>query len=184
MRFLACLCLLLAATTVHAADYVARRGSSLGFTAVYQGEAFEGRFADFTPTIRFDPAKLADSRFDVRIRLASAGTDNGERDELLVGGEFFDSATRPEARYQATKFRALGGNRFVAEGTLTLRGISKPVPLAFRWTPGPQPVLSGEARLSRLAFQVGTGDWTDTGLLPDEVKVRTRLLLAPAPKKK
>ena len=173
------LALLLAATGAHGADYVAQPGSTLGFTATYSDEAFDGTFAKFTPVIRFDPADLAGSRFDVRIGLASADTANAERDEMLVGSEFFDATGAAEARYVATRFRALGGNRFVAEGTLSLRGVSKPVPLSFTWTPGAQPVLAGEATLSRLAFNVGTGDWTDTDLLPDAVKVKTRLVLAP-----
>lgn len=171
--------LLLAATGAGAADYVAQPGSTLGFTATYQDEAFEGSFAKFTPVLRFDPADLGGSRLDVRIALASASTANVERDEMLVSSEFFDVAGLPEARYVATVFRSLGGNRFVADGTLSLRGVSKPVPLAFTWTPGTQPVLAGEAKLSRLAFKVGTGDWTDTDLLPDEVKVSTRLVLVP-----
>lgn len=177
MRVFLLLALLLSATAARAADYVAQPESTLGFTATYQDEAFEGSFARFTPAIRFDPANLAASRFDVRILLASAGTQNAERDEMLLGSEFFDAAGVPEARYVATRFRALGGNRFVAEGTLSLRGVSKPVPLAFTWTPGAKAVLVGEATVSRLAFKVGTGDWTDTELLPDAVKVTTRLVL-------
>lgn len=179
MRFLPTILLLLAAPFAHAAQYGAQPGSTLGFTATYMDEAFEGRFAKFTPDIRFDPADLASSRFDVRIDLASADTQNQERDEMLAGSEFFDTASSGEARYVATAFRALGGNRFVAEGRLTLRGASHAVPLTFTWTPGANPVLAGEATLSRLAFNVGTGDWTDTGLLPDKVKVSTRLVLAP-----
>ena len=115
-----------------------------------------------------------------KIGFAAYLTDNQERDELLVGAEFFDSGSVPEARYVATTFRALGGNRFVADGTLTLRGVSRPVPLEFTWTAGASPQLAGKATLSRLAFQVGTGDWSDTELLPDEVVVTTRLVLAPA----
>lgn len=179
MRALLLSSLLLAATSVGAADYVAQPGSTLGFTATYQDEAFEGTFAKFTPTLRFDPADLAGSRLDVSIALASANTANAERDEMLVSSEFFDAAGLPEARYVATDFRALGGNRFIAQGTLSLRGVSKPVPLAFTWTPGEKPVLAGVATLSRLTFKVGTGDWTDTDLLPDEVKVSTRLVLLP-----
>ena len=58
-------------------------------------------------------------------------------------------------------------------------GISKPVVLEFSWTPGAQTVLAGSANLMRLEFKVGTGDWSDTGDLPNQVTVRTRLLLAP-----
>lgn len=180
MRLLPTLLLLAASSLASAADYTAKPGSTLGFTATYQGEAFEGRFDKFTSAVRFDPADLAKSRFDVRIELTSTDTDNEERDHLLAGEEFFDTGKAAQAHYVAEKFRALGGDRYVAEGTLTLRGISKPVALEFSWTPGAEPVLDGKAKLSRLAFGVGTGDWADTGMLPDEVVVTTRLVLVGA----
>ena len=180
MRLPLLLTLLLATAGAHAADYRAQSGSSLGFEGVYQGEAFEGRFAKFTPAIRFDPADLANARFDVRIDLASASTGNPDYDGEMLGESFLDSVARPEARYVATRFRALGGNRYVADGELTLRGIARPVPLTFTWTPGAKPVLQGEAVLKRLKFEVGIGDWADTGMIPDEVKVVTRLVLVPA----
>jgi polyisoprenoid-binding protein YceI len=155
-------------------------GSTLGFAASFEGEAFEGNFAKFTPRIDFDPKQLASSRFDVAITLASADTKNDERDDALHGTGFFNSAKTPQARYLATRFRALGGNRYAADGTLTLNGISKPVVLEFSWTPGAkQTVLAGSASLKRLDFNVGVGEWSDTSELPNEVRVRTRLLLAP-----
>ncbi len=170
------------AGTAFAADYVALPESTLGFSASFQGERFDGKFTRFTPQIRFDPAKLATSRFDVRIQLASANSRNDERDEMLRSSEFFDIATQPEARFIATRFRALGGNRYAADGALTLHGVSKPVLLSFTWTEGVKAVLTGEATLKRLDFGVGTGDWADTELLPNEVRVKTRLVLV-MPKK-
>jgi len=180
MRFPFAFALLLAAAGTHAADYTAQPGSTLGFTASFEGERFEGAFGKFTPRIRFDPDKLDESRFDVSIELGSADTENEDRDEVLLGPEFFAAASQPAARYLATTFQHLGGDRYVASGTLTLRGISQPVSLEFTWTPGASPVLAGQARLSRLAFDVGTGDWSDTRMLPDDVVVTTRLQLAPA----
>lgn len=165
----------------HAADWTMQAGSRLGFVASYQGESFEGRFGKFTSQIRFDPARLAESRFDVRIALASASTSNEERDELLQGGDFFDTGKWAEARFVASKFRALGANRYAADGTLSLRGVSKPVVLTFTWTPGAKPVLAGEATLKRLDFGVGAGEWTSTDDIANAVKVKTRLVLAPAP---
>jgi polyisoprenoid-binding protein YceI len=163
-----------------AADWRALPGSTLGFRSTMQGEPFDGRFARFTPTIRFDPAQLAGARFDVAIDLASVGTNNSERDEGLKSMEFFNVKKQPQARYVATRFRALGQGRFVADGVLTLNGASRPVPLAFTWTGGAKPVLAGSAVVKRLDFSVGTGEWADTELLPNDVRVTTRLLLAPA----
>jgi polyisoprenoid-binding protein YceI len=169
-----------AAPVARAADYKAGPGSTLGFASSFEGEAFSGRFARFTPTIRFDPAKLAASRFDVAIDLASVDTQSDERDEALRSTEFFNVRKLAQARYVATRFRALGKGRYVADGTLSLNGVSKPVALTFSWTAGAKPVLNGTATLKRLEFGVGTGDWADTSVLPDAVSVTTRLLLVPA----
>lgn len=177
--FLTTLLAALVSAPAMATDYTASKDSTLGFRATYMDDRFEGRFADFTPAIRFDPSDLENSRFDVRIALASASTDNQERDEMLVGPEFFNAGALPEARYQAERFTALGGSRFRADGQLTLNGVSKPVTLEFDWTPGTPAVLEGRARLKRLVFKVGEGDWADTELLPNEVEVFTRLELQP-----
>ena len=178
----AMLAALIVPVTATAAPWRVLPGSTLGFSSSYEGETFEGSFAKFTPVIEFDPKQLASSRFDVGIELASADTRNDERDEALRGNGFFNSRKTPRARYLATRFKALGGNRYLAAGTLSLNGVSKPVSLEFTWTPGSQTVLAGSATVQRLDFGVGTGEWADTGLLPNAVRVKTRLLLAPPAK--
>lgn len=166
--------------TAAAADYVQAPGSTLAFAGTYQGEAFTGRFPGFATRLRFDPKQLAAARLDVTIPLATATTGNEDYDGEMRGDAFFDSAKFPQARYTATRFRALGGNRYAADGTLSLRGVSRPVTLAFTWTPGAQPVLAGKAVVKRLDFGVGSGDWTDTSLLPNDIAVSTKVLLQPA----
>jgi polyisoprenoid-binding protein YceI len=181
MRLLAC-SLLLVSGLAQAADYATLPGSTLGFTASFQGKAIAGEFKRFSPQIRFDPAHLDQSRFDVGIELASADTGDGERDEELRSEDFFNVRKLAQARFSASKFRALGGNRYAADGQLSLRGVSQPVTLSFSWTPGAKPVLIGDASLKRSAFGVGAGDWADTSELADGVKVHTRLLLGPKAK--
>lgn len=172
--------LLAAALPVAAQDWQMAKGSSLGFSSSFQGEAFSGSFTRFTPRIHFDPKNLAQARFDVSIDLTSADTRNSERDDTLKTADFFDVRKTPTARYSAVSFKDLGNGRFQANGTLNLRGISKPVALVFSWKPGKSAVLNGEATVNRLDYKVGTGDWSDTGILPNSVKVRTVLVLVPA----
>lgn len=170
----------LAALPVAAADYVQASGSTLTFATKYQGEVFTGRFPAFSTRLSFDPKSLATSKLDVAIPLAGAATGDAERDSTLRGADFFNAARFPQARFTATRFRALGANRYAADGVLTLRGVSRPVTLAFTWTPGAKPVLAGQATVRRLDFGVGGGDWADTDLIPNEVAVSTKVMLQPA----
>lgn len=164
-----------------ATDYVQAPGSSLAFAGTYQGEAFTGRFPGFSTTFRFDPKQLATSNLQVSIPLANAATSNADYDGELRGASFFDASRFPRATYGASKFRALGGNRYAADGVLTLRGVSRRVVLEFTWTPGAAPVLSGKATVKRLAFGVGGGDWADTTLIPDAIAISTRVVFKPKP---
>jgi polyisoprenoid-binding protein YceI len=164
-----------------AADYVQAPGSTLAFAGKYQGEVFVGRFPGFSTRLSFDPRKLDASRLEVTIPMATATTRNADYDGEMRGTAFFDATKFPQATYVATKFRALGGNRYAADGTLTLRGASKPVTLTFEWTQGANPVLFGRAAVQRLDFGVGGGQWADTGLIPNAIAVSTRVVLKPAP---
>lgn len=163
-----------------AADYVQAPGSTLTFATRYEDEVFTGRFPGFTTRLSFDPAQLAASKLDVVIPLAGATTANADRDDALKGSDFFSIGKFPQARYTATKFRSLGDNRYAADGTLSLRGASKPVTLTFTWTPGALPVLTGKATVRRLDFGVGGGDWADFELIPETVAISTKVMFAPA----
>ncbi len=172
----------LVALPAHATHFRADpKSSTLTFSGSDQGEAFNGRFGRFDAEIAFDPANLPASRFDVSITLASADTQSSERDDMLKGADFFNAAKMPTAHYLATRFRSLGGNRYAADGTLTLRGVTRPVSLSFVWTPGAMPALVGDANLNRLDFGVGGGQWADTATIGNAVKVHTALKLVAAP---
>jgi polyisoprenoid-binding protein YceI len=169
------------AGAVNANDWLVSKDSTLTFSSSFQSEAFTGTFARFTPQIYFDPKQLSKSRFDVDIDLSSVNSQNSERDETLKTSDFFNIKKTLKARYTATQFKHLGGNRYQANGKLLLNGITKPVPLAFTWTQNKGAVLKGDAVVNRLDFNIGTGDWTDTALLPNAVKVQTKLILSVKP---
>lgn len=164
---------LLAASPAIAADYVQAPGSTLAFATKYDGEVFAGTFPGFTTQLSFDPANLAAGKLDVTIPLSGAKSGNADRDSTLQGADFFDVGKFATAHYRASGFRALGNDKYAADGTLELRGVSKPVTLTFTWTPGTQPVLKGQASVKRLEFGVGGGDWADTKTIPDETAIST-----------
>ena len=178
-RHVLAIALALFAAPACAVDYVQAPGSTLVFAGKYQGEVFTGTLPGFTTRFSFDPKQLAASKLEVAIPLATATTSNADYDGELRGNAFFNSAKFPKATYSASKFRALGGNRYAADGILSLRGVDKPVTLEFTWTPGAKPVLAGKASVKRLDFGVGGGDWADTTLIPDAIAISTRVVFAP-----
>lgn len=103
MKPVACLLsLLFLSSPLLAADYTMGKGSTLGFTGTFQGEAFKGRFGDFQAKISYDPADLASASFDVTVHLASANTGDTDRDESLPGSDFFNITKFPTAHFVTT----------------------------------------------------------------------------------
>jgi polyisoprenoid-binding protein YceI len=169
-----------AAPTAFAADWQLDPAQSrLSFSATQQKAEFEGVFKEFTADIRFDPDNLDDFRIDAVIQLGSVDTQYRDRDQYIVEPEWFHVAKWPEAAYRAEKVRA-ADDGWVAEGTLTLKGVTLPVELAFQFAEdesGYAATFTGTAALNRLDFQVGTKDWADTSWVGNRVGVSVDLTL-------
>ncbi len=165
------------AAPAFAVDYSVGANSTLGFRADFQGEKFDGRFQRFDATIRYDADDLANSKFDVGIDLASAVTGDSDRDESLPGKDFFHVAKFPKAHYTTTGFRR-NGDTVIADGTLDLKGTSKPVSLVVKFAAsGDTATLEVTTTLKRLDFDVGSGDYADTSTIGNDVAVTGRLEL-------
>lgn len=156
--------------------------SKLSFQGTYEGEAFDGRFQRFTPTIAFDAADAAKIAIDTSVDLASVDTQNQERDDALTSTEFFDTARFPKARFTTTACRG-AAPRFTCDATLTIRGKQRPLKFPFTWTANADGTarLTARVTLNRLDFDVGTGDWADTELIENAVRVSVDLRLKPKP---
>ena len=152
------------------------RGSTLGFSTAWSGDKIQGRFDRWTADILFSPDALEGSRVSVSIDLSSVKTGDDQRDASLPSGDWFDVAEHPKATFTATKFEKTGEGRFVARGTLSLRGVSRPLSLPFRLKiDGDTATVSGVTSLDRTAFGVGQGEWQQTDQIPAKVSVSISL---------
>jgi polyisoprenoid-binding protein YceI len=91
-----------------------------------------GRFNKVTGTISAakDPADCA---MDISIDTASIDTQIVRRDEDLRGPDFFDVKTFPTMAYRDRGIRRSADGAWVMDGSLTIRGVTKEVPLTFRF---------------------------------------------------
>jgi polyisoprenoid-binding protein YceI len=184
MALLAVLALLSAVTMQRTAAAAPAYGadpqqSRLEFTGVQAGAEFKGVFHKFSAAVEFAPDALAASHFDVQIDLNSVDTMDKDRDGTIRGADIFDVAHWPTARYVTRSF-AKTATGFTAQGALTLRGVTKDVPVDFRFTPSAAGAkLEGTATLRRLDFGAGQGDWKSTEWVADPVKISFSLVLKP-----
>ena len=148
------------------------KSSTLNFQATWAGDAIEGQFKRWTADILFSPEALDRSKLTVSIDMSSAATGDDQRDSSLPSGDFFDTASHPRATYTASKFRKTGEGKFVADGTLDLRGVKKPLSLPFTLKiDGDTAIARGVTTLDRTAFGVGQGEWASTDQIGGKVKV-------------
>ena len=154
--------------------------SSLSFFGTQAGAQFGGEFRRFTAQVRFDPDDLATSRFEVIIEMTSADTGDRERDDIIHGEDLFATQRWPTAHYVTEKFTDAGGGRFRSTGKLTIRDVTREVPIEFTYRADANGAwLNGKATLRRLDFGVGQGEWKDTEWVGNDVRVEFALRLLP-----
>jgi polyisoprenoid-binding protein YceI len=153
--------------------------SKLEFAGVQAGAEFKGVFHKFTAAVDFAPDDLAGSKIDVQIDMSSVDSLDKDRDTTMRGKDIFDAAHNPTAHY-VTKTISKTAAGYAAVGSLTLRGVTKDVPIEFQFvTAAPGAKLNGTAKLNRLDFGVGQGDWKSTETIADAVKINFSLVLKP-----
>ena len=178
MKYLLAFGLLLLSLSANAASWtVDPARSTVGFTAMQNGEAFSGHFKSWTAQIDFDPANPAAGHALITIDMASAAIGDKQKDEALPGSDWFDVKQFPQAVYEATTFHHLGEDKYEAIGTLTIRGVKKDVVLPFTLKPdGGQTIVDGSVPILRTDYGVGQGDWQSDEYVAKGVTVTVHLV--------
>jgi polyisoprenoid-binding protein YceI len=161
--------------------------SRIGFRAVQMGAPFDGEFTDYRASIAFDPERLEQSQVFFTVDIDSVDTRNAERDAAMQTADWFDANNHPTATFASNAIAALGGPRYEAHGTLTMRGVARPVVFPFTFDMvGPE---EGEAEqggsqlarvegafpVARTEFGIGQGQWASEGVIGDEVLIQVEL---------
>ncbi len=91
----------------------------------------KGNFKEFSGTIYYDENDVTKSSVEVTIKTASINTDNAKRDAHLRSPDFFDAAKYPEITFRSKRI-IREGDRYVAIGDLTMRGVSREIRIPFK----------------------------------------------------
>ncbi len=152
----------------------------------------EGRFKDFSGTIRYDEKDVTKSSVEFTAKVESVDTEVEARDKHLRTADFFDAEKYPEMTFKSTRVERKGKDGYVLHGDLTLKGVTKPVALPFNITGAVKDPwgntrfgVEAKTKINRRDFGINYGSAFAGGGLDvgNEVAINLRLeAVQPAPK--
>lgn len=152
--------------------------SEIVFVSRQMGVPVEGRFKKFDAQIAFDPAKPATSKIAFTVDTGSASLGVPETDAELPKPVWFNVPKFPQASFQSTAVKGLGGGKFEVAGKLTIKGNSHDVLVPVQLTQsGATSTAIGSFTLKRLVYKIGEAEWSDTSMVADDVQVKFKLAL-------
>jgi polyisoprenoid-binding protein YceI len=150
------------------------------FEVKHTSAPVRGQFMDFTGDVYFDPDNLAKSKFNFVIKVDSVDTKIGKRDTHLRSPDFFDAGKFPEINFKSSKVTHAEDNKYIVEGTLTMKDVSRALALEFVYHgQKDNPVKPGQTVtgldsmliLDRLEYNVGDGKFYKLGVVGKDVDI-------------
>jgi polyisoprenoid-binding protein YceI len=143
--------------------------SEVGFTARHMMVSkVRGKFRTFSGQLVTGEDPL-DSSVTAEIDLSSIDTGHEQRDAHIQSADFFEVETYPTMTYRSTGVRRLGDD-YVLDGLLTLKGVTREVPLTLEPNGfGPDPYggtragFSAVGEINRRDFGVNFSAVMETG---------------------
>lgn len=88
-----------------------------------------GQFNTFQATVETDDENFTTAKVRFTAEVDSITTHQEQRDAHLKTGDFFDANTYPQLVFEGNRLEKITDEKYKLHGTLTMRGISKPVVL-------------------------------------------------------
>jgi polyisoprenoid-binding protein YceI len=88
-----------------------------------------GLFKNIGGTLDFDENDPTKMSFEAQFDAATLWTGVQQRDDHLRSADFLDVENFPTIAFKSTSIKALGGHDFIVNGDLTLRGVTRNIPL-------------------------------------------------------
>ena len=95
-----------------------------------------GSFKNVRGTLEFDVENLEASSVDISIDADAIWSGDKDRDAHLRSADFLDTEHHPHITYVGNHVQIVGEHDFMVTGDLTIRGVTKTVPLRVRYLGG------------------------------------------------
>jgi polyisoprenoid-binding protein YceI len=113
-----------------------------------------GNFTGLKSSIKFDENDLPGSSITASVDANTVSTGIGLRNHDLKKEEWLDTDKYPQISFQSAKIQKNGAG-FKAIGSLSLKGVTKPLELPFTFSPkGNAGVFKGQFQIKRQDFKI------------------------------
>jgi polyisoprenoid-binding protein YceI len=165
-------------STPTAAQKIVPAQSEIGFTSRQMGVPVDGKFKKWDAQVAFDPKKPEAGKVGFTIDTGSASFGSPETDAEVPKAAWFNAAKFPQATFQSSAMKAVGGGKFEVAGKLSIKGSTQDVVVPVALTQaGGVTTASGAFTIKRLDFKIGDGEWADTSMVANDVQVKFKLAL-------
>jgi polyisoprenoid-binding protein YceI len=154
--------------------------SSLYFDVRHTYATVRGKFDDFSGTLHIDQDNLQKSSVAFEVNTASINTGIPNRDNHLRSEDFFSVKEYPTMSFRSSGVKHTGGNEYVLEGKLTIKGKTTKISIPFTYFGTREnPLKKGQMvagfethfSINRLDYGVGTGKFLEMGVIGNQVDI-------------
>ena len=148
---LAGVCIIVSAFTVHLSQ---NWTIADGYSVKFNGGDPSGEFGGLKGTLAFDPADLADSKFDATIDVATINTGNGMKNTHAKSAMWLDAEKYPVIHFTSSSITQTASG-YEAKGFLDFHGVQKEVTLPFTFSDN---IFKGSLTVNRMDFNINTAE--------------------------
>jgi len=151
--------------------------SSITATFRQMNVPVDAKFGRFAAQISYDDAKPEAAKASVDIDIASFDLGDPDYNKEVLKNEWFNAARFPKASFVSTQIKPAAAGKLDVAGKLTIKGKTADVrfPLTLK-KKGNADVFEGTLPIKRLTYNVGEGEWKDTGMVADDVVIKFHIV--------
>jgi polyisoprenoid-binding protein YceI len=144
-----------------------------------------GKFVTYDAAITTEDDNFENANIEFSADINSINTNNSDRDNHLVSGDFFDAEAYPKLTFKAASFTKKGDD-YELKGDLTLKGVTKPVTLSAEFSGLMKDPWGNTKAGLNISGKINRKDWglnynaaLETGgvLISEEVRLNIELQL-------
>jgi polyisoprenoid-binding protein YceI len=159
--------------------------STLMYTVRHMVTPMIGVFKKFNVDLTWDAENPTKTTISATVDVNSVVMGMDKLEGHLKSPDFFDTANFPEWKFESTSIvvdkKSKTKDSFIANGKLTVRGVTKDVAIPFTYLGGmdspygKKAGFSAEFTINRIDYGVGQGDWAQTTGVGGDVKINVML---------